>query len=278
MTLPACIDFTMSAVTSTRDRLGLLLLRVLAELLGVAAGPLRVLPFHLDELGAEALDLLLDHPAHVECFDHRAEATRGAYGLQTRHARPEDQHARGRDRPGRGHQHRKELGQRGGGHEHGLVARRRRLRGQDVHHLRHGRARDHVDGEGRDLPGRQGAHELEIEQRIEQRDERATLAQEGDVRQHRGTDLHDDFGICQDGREVRLHTRAGSAVLVVAREGRRPGPAFDRDVDLLGAEALDRVGHDGDAAFAGRALFSDGDPHRSGGGIQGGRRRWVKPT
>ena len=46
----------------------------------------------LDELGAQALDLLLDDRARVERLDHRAEAARGGDRLQAGHAGAEHQH------------------------------------------------------------------------------------------------------------------------------------------------------------------------------------------
>ncbi len=80
--------------------------------LRVAAGGRRVFGLDLDELRAEALDLLLDDLAHVERLDDGAEPARGADGLQAGDAGAEHEDARGRDRPGRGHEHREELRQR----------------------------------------------------------------------------------------------------------------------------------------------------------------------
>ena len=60
-----------------------------------AAALALLLHLDLDELGAEALDLLLDRRPHVVGLDHRAEPLRGRDRLQARDARAEHQHARG---------------------------------------------------------------------------------------------------------------------------------------------------------------------------------------
>ena len=90
------------------DGLGLLPLGVFAELARVAARGRRVFGLDLDELRAEALDLLLDDLAHVERLDDGAEAARGADGLEPGDAGAEDEDARRGDGPGRGHEHGKE--------------------------------------------------------------------------------------------------------------------------------------------------------------------------
>ena len=71
----------------------------------------------------------------------------------------------------------KKLRERGRRHEHGLVAGGGGLRREDVHHLRDRRARDHVDRDGRDLARGQGADEVVLDEREEQRDEGAALLQ-----------------------------------------------------------------------------------------------------
>ena len=72
----------------------LLAQRLRRDLLGVAAGGLRIagVDRNIDELGAEALDLLLDHGPRVVGLDDRAEATRGGDRLQPGHTGADDQH------------------------------------------------------------------------------------------------------------------------------------------------------------------------------------------
>ena len=110
-TEPGRIDATISSVTSfgagrpgtaavvitqsaarhaVGEQLALAALLVLGELLRVLAGAGAVallLHLDLDELGAEALDLLLDGGADVVSLDHRAEALRGGDRLKARRRR-----------------------------------------------------------------------------------------------------------------------------------------------------------------------------------------------
>src|SRR6185503_14648668 len=60
----------------------------------------------VEPAGAEALYLLPHDGSHVEAGDDRTEAASGRDGLKPGDACTEHEHLRGRDRPGRGHQHR----------------------------------------------------------------------------------------------------------------------------------------------------------------------------
>ena len=76
----------------------------LAHLLGVPALALpRFVELELEELSAEALDLLLDGGARVERAHDRPERPRGGDGREAGDARADDEHLRGLDPPGRGH-------------------------------------------------------------------------------------------------------------------------------------------------------------------------------
>ena len=119
--------------------------------LGVAALVLGVrrLERQLDELRAEALDLLLDRRADVVGLDLGAEPPRGGDRLQAGDAGADDEDARGGDRAGRGHQHREHARQRVGGEQHALVAGDRRHRRERVHALRARDARHQLHREQR---------------------------------------------------------------------------------------------------------------------------------
>ncbi|RMQ81961.1 hypothetical protein ALP97_200007 [Pseudomonas salomonii] len=77
---------------------------------------------HVDELGAEGLDLLFYGRAHVRRFDHGAQAFRRGDGLQAGDTRAEDQHARGFDGAGGSHQHRHEAWVVMGCQQHRFIA------------------------------------------------------------------------------------------------------------------------------------------------------------
>ena len=124
---------------------------VLAHLPGVAAGGLGRACSRLvdgDEARAEALDLLLRGGAHVGRRDDGAEPARRGDRLQPGHPGAHHQHARRLDRAGGGHHHRKGAAELGGGIEHRLVAGEVGLRGQDVHRLGAGDARQQLHREG----------------------------------------------------------------------------------------------------------------------------------
>ena len=91
---------------------------------------------HVDPLGAERFDLVLDRGPHVGRLDHRAQPLGGRDRLQARDADAHDQHPRRLHRARRGHQHRHEPAVFVGGEHHRLVAGDVRLRRQHVHRLR----------------------------------------------------------------------------------------------------------------------------------------------
>ena len=77
------------------QELALPAIELLVHRLGVAARALRPLQRNLDELRAEAFDLLLDGGPHVVRLHHRAEPPGGRDRLQSGDARAEHQHPAG---------------------------------------------------------------------------------------------------------------------------------------------------------------------------------------
>ncbi len=171
----------------------------------------------------------------------------------------------------------KNFGSAAGRHEHRLVAGGGRLRREDVHHLRDGRARDHVDRDRGDLARGQGPHEIVLDQREEERDERAAFLESIHLVDARRPDLHDRVGVGDEGLERRVDPRPRGAVLVVAGVRRCTRAGLDRGLDLLCREPLDRLRHDGDTPLTGDALPSDRDSH-VGGRIQDAGPMRVKAT
>ena len=143
------------------DHVGLLLPVLLGQLLGVAARGRRVLLDHADELGAEALDLLLGRGPDVGRRDHRAQAARRGDRLQTGDPGADHEHLGRRHGAGRGHQHRHHPIELGEAVDQRAIAGEIGLAGQDIHRLGAGGARqqfqrkgDHARlGIGRDLLG-----------------------------------------------------------------------------------------------------------------------------
>ena len=112
---------------------------------------------HVDELGAERLDLLLDARPHVARLDHGAQPLGGGDRLQAGDADAEDDDARRLDRAGGRHQHREEALVLVGGDHHRLVAGDVGLARQHVHALRARRARRGLEREAGQAGGGQRA-------------------------------------------------------------------------------------------------------------------------
>jgi hypothetical protein len=128
----------------------LLFLIGVAHRLGVAGGGLgglELLVLDRDELGAQALDLLLGRRAHVGGGDHRAQAPRGGDRLQAGDAGAHHEHLGRGDGAGRGHHHRHRPAIDLGRLDHRAVAGEVGLAGQRVHHLGAGDARHEFHGE-----------------------------------------------------------------------------------------------------------------------------------
>ena len=109
------------------NELALLGEELLGLLAGIAPGSFLGFEAELDERCAQRLHLFFGSGAHVVRPDLGTEAPGRGDGLQARNAGTEDEHLGGRDRSGRGHEQREELGQSIGGRQRGEIARHRRL-------------------------------------------------------------------------------------------------------------------------------------------------------
>ena len=126
----------------------------LAELLGVAAGVLRVFDVHveLDEGRTQTLNLFFHYRTRVKGFDHRSDASCRGNRLQSRYASSNNQYARRPYGASRRHQHGKKFLQRVRRQQDCLVTGNSTLRGKRVHHLRARRARHQLHAAGDDFP------------------------------------------------------------------------------------------------------------------------------
>ena len=134
--------------------------------------------------------------AHVEGGDDRAEASGGGDRLQAGDAGAEDEHLRRRDRARR----RSSASGRtcracSAASEDGLVAGDRALRGERVHRLRAGDARDRVHRERGHAALGERLHELGVDERLQQRDEHLAVAQARDLFGRGLLHLADEVGL-----------------------------------------------------------------------------------
>jgi len=237
---------------------------------GVAALVLgaRRLERQFDELRAETVDLLLHRGAHVVGLDLRAKTTRGRDGLQSRHAGPNHEHARGGDGAGGGHQHREHARDVRGGHEHGLVAGDGGHRRQHVHALRARDARQQLERERRDAPLRHGAERLAAAERILQADHDLPGPHQlevGERRRGRAAPPHlqHDVGGAEQVGPLRDDRGALVGVFLVAEAGFEAGSGLHANVEPRFDERRDEGGNDRDAPFTGEEFSWDGNTHRS---------------
>ena len=150
-----------------------------AHLLGVAARALaRLLELELDELRAQALDLLAHGRPRVERAHHRAQPPRRGDRGQARDARAEDQHLRRLHAPGRGHLPGEEAPEVVGRLDDRAVAGDVRHRRQRVQLLRARDARHGVHREHRHLARRQALDERLVLRRPDEADQRAARLQQ----------------------------------------------------------------------------------------------------
>jgi hypothetical protein len=253
---------TTSARARRRDQRGLARLVLVGDFLGVAAGAGAVLVGRdLDELRAEALDLLLDDLADVEGLDDRAEAARGRDRLQAGDAGAEHEHARRRDRARGGHHHREQLRARVGGEQDGAVAGDARLRAEHVHHLGERRARHQVGGERGDAAAGDVTDALGIGERLEQRDQGASVEQHPALGEARRPHLQDEIGRAEQRAGVRLDARACRLVVGVGDVRGAAGAALHGHLELAGDQSLDGVRRQRDPLLAGQSFFRDANPH-----------------
>ena len=233
--MSAVVMTASDSATWRRDQLLLALVLVLRERDRVATLAFGALDVELEEGGAEALDLLLHGGTHVEGGDDGSEPPRGGDRLQAGDSRAEHEDARGRDRARGGRQHRQELRQVVGRDQRGLVAGDRALRGERVHRLRSGDARDRVHRERRHAPLGEGAHEVAVDEWLQERDEDLPVAELRHLFAGGLLHLRNDV----DSRERVAHDlRAGLLVRGVEESGfRHPLPTRPEPRRLLPRDA-----------------------------------------
>jgi hypothetical protein len=245
------------------DELGLRSLILVRHLGRVAARTLAFDSLHLvdeDRLGAEALDLFLDRRAHVGRGDDRAQPPRGRDRLEAGDADAHDEHARGRDRAGGRHHHRKGAAIFGGGVEHRLVAAEIGLGGQDVHRLRARDARDELERERLNAAGGisvdTGTHAERVQCRDQQRTRRDPFegVRIGALHREHG------FGAAQH-LLARTDQCAGRDIIGICYGSALAGAGLDRQARAQRRELLDRLGGDGDAPLAFGLFLQDRDLH-----------------
>eukprot|EP01022_Parablepharisma_sp_SALTPOND_P035049 TRINITY_DN939_c0_g4_i4.p1 TRINITY_DN939_c0_g4~~TRINITY_DN939_c0_g4_i4.p1 ORF type:complete len:1248 (+),score=348.87 TRINITY_DN939_c0_g4_i4:2480-6223(+) len=197
-------------------QLGLALHPVRRHRTGIAAHALGDLFFlirqegHVEEFRAQRFDLLLDRRTHVRRLDHRAQALGRGDGLQAGHTGAHDQHARGLDGAGGGHQHGHEALVGVGGHQHGLVAGDVGLRRQHIHRLRAGGAGRGFEGEGGEAGGGHGGDVVGVEG-VEHADDDGAGLDAGALGLVGGAYLEDDVGAADrlDAVDAGAHGEVG---------------------------------------------------------------------
>ena len=215
----------------------------------------------LEEGGAEALDLLLDNGPRVERRDDGAEPAGGGNRLQTRDARSQYEHLRGGNRAGSSHEQGEEARQPLRGDERGLVARDRALRREGVHGLRPRDPGDRLERETGHAPCVKRFHALAIGERVEEGDEHGALAQKLPLVVARGPDLGHGVGPGGDLREGLDPKRTRLRIGIVVEESGLTRGRLDNDLEPVGDEATDGLGHERHTTLARHGLSWDADLH-----------------
>ena len=190
-------------------------------LLGVPARAVLGLEVELDELGPEALHLLLGRGPHVVGPHHRPQPAGGGDGLQAGHPGPHHQHLGRRHGAGRRHEHREELGQVLGRRQAGPVAGHRGLGREGVHGLGPADAGQEVEAVDGGTPGGQGLHGVGGGHRLEEADQRHPLGQGRHLLGGRGLHPGHHGGAGQGGGGAVDDGGPGLPVGVVGEPGRR---------------------------------------------------------
>ncbi len=176
------------------------------------------------------------------------------------------QDPRRRDRTGRRHHHRKGASELARRVEHGAVAGKVGLRGQDVHRLRAGDARDQLHGEGNEAGLGIGGDVVGVLERLQHADEhRATLHPRelaGGAIEDGALHLEDDIGIAVGRHGVGRDGRPDGFVGAIRKGGAGAGAGLDDNRQSHADHALDRVGRGGDPRLVPASLFRNGDLHR----------------
>ncbi|MNF78113.1 hypothetical protein D3C84_602820 [compost metagenome] len=194
---------------------------------------------HVDELGAEGLDLFLHRRTHVRGLDHRAQALGRGDGLQARHAGAEDQDARGLHGAGGSHQHRHEARIVVRGQQHGLVAGDVGLGRQHVEALGAGRTRRRFEGEGGDATGAHARDGL-VAERVEHTHQHGAGTHVGQFAVGRGDHFQHQVGA--EGGRVIADGRARGFEGAVRDAGADAGTALHRHLVALAHQLLDGLG------------------------------------
>ena len=104
-------------------------------------------------------------------------------------------------------------------------------------------------------------HELGVDERMQEADERLAGAEEPDLVERWFLYLHDQVGAGVEGRRVRGDLRAALRVGIVVERGCGPRARLDDELISRRRETCGRLGNEGHAPFPGRGLPGDAHPH-----------------
>ena len=193
----------------------------------------------IDELRAQAFDLLLHSGAHVVAADDGAQTARGGDGLEAGDARSDHQDPRRGHGAGGGGHHGEQAVQRGGRQKHGFVSGDGGHRGKRVHTLRAGDARDKVHGKERRAGAGVGGGDGRVGQRIAEADREIPRLDSGRFLRH--ADVKEKSARRRGPRPRRAEMRALGCVIHSSRKaGVDAGIALRSD---LHAGFLQHVDH-----------------------------------
>jgi hypothetical protein len=215
------------------------------------------------ELGAEALHLLLHGRPHVERRDHGTEPARRGDGLQPGHTRAEHEQLGGRDGPGRRDEHRHQLPVLGGGHQDRLVPGDRAHGREHVHHLGTGDPGKLVEAEAGQLGPCELLDHIGVGEGEQHPDQDGSILGRRDLTL--GTPHHQhDVGLAPQRTCVGHDGRPGLGEGFVGVRGRRAGIVFDAHVVPLFDQALHDIGGQRHPRLDRATLFWYGDDHELG--------------
>ena len=231
--IAAVVTITSCLAAFSAERVAHLRVLLVGERAGVAALALGVGDeVEFQRAAAERGDLLPGGAADVEAGDDRAEALGGGDRLQAGDAGAEDQHLGRRHGAGGGGHHPEEAARLAGGDQGRGVAGGGGLRGERVHRLGAGRARDRLHREAGDAGRGQRLVGLGRGPGREVADQDLARVEAADLLGGRGGDAEDDVGAPGD---VALDD-LGPGLLVLGvgmAGGARRRRDSTSDVDLL---------------------------------------------
>ncbi len=197
--------------------------------------------------------------AHVVSLDHGAEPFGGGDGLQTRHARTDDQHLRRADGARGGGEHGQKAIKGVRSYEHGFVAGDRGLRGQGIHGLRPRDPRDQFHGEGGDPALAQRLDLGKVGVRLHEAHHHCARLERLDQRHGRRLYREEHVGLGQYGcGSGPFHV----AVTCVRKLRTDSGAMLEQDSHLRMDELVSGLWDHTDAHFRWRALFQRTHNHR----------------